>query len=65
MTDKTVLNIIKEVLAAGIFISPLIAFLIVRKRKWDRNLKIGVGIIIAIVLSVVLYFTVIIMAYTI
>lgn len=65
MTAKEILNILKEILAVGIFLSPLIAFLIVRKRKWDKNLKIGIGIIIAIVLSLGFYFTVVIMAYTI
>ncbi len=61
--SETTLTIIKNFFGVGLFASPLISFFIVRKRKWNKDLKIGIGIIIAIVISIVCYVLVMLIAY--
>ena len=62
MSEAT-LDILRGLFGIGIFASPLISFFIVRKKSWDRNLKIGLGILIAILLSIACYVLVMLMAY--
>jgi len=57
------MDIIKYAFGLGIFLSPLLAYLLVRMTDWSRNVKIGVGIIFAIVISAICYVVVVIMAF--
>jgi hypothetical protein len=57
------MNILKEIIAFVMILSPLIAFFIVRKKQWDKNLRIGLGIAIALGISIVCYVLVMLLAY--
>jgi hypothetical protein len=62
MTESQ-LHFLENLFGVVMLTSPLWAFLIVRKTNWNKNLKLGLGIIISVVLSIVCYFLVVLLAY--